>query len=113
MSGNKGNKPPTTIIQSFDKIRESPRIAAKTDKGPKAMEPEVIKGGAKPTATVSASSHDATALQKQLITMIKEMDHKLSNRLDELDTKFTVGGWVGRWCWVASSAGASYYFGIW
>ena len=24
-----------------------------------------------------------------------------------------VGGWVGRWCWVASSAGASYYFGIW
>ena len=24
-----------------------------------------------------------------------------------------VSGWVGRWCWVASSAGASYYFGIW
>ena len=22
-----------------------------------------------------------------------------------------MGGWVGRWCWVASSAGASYYFG--
>ena len=22
-------------------------------------------------------------------------------------------GWVGRWCCVASSAGASYYFGIW
>ena len=89
MSGNKGTKPPTTIIQSFDKVRESPRIAAKTDKGPKAMEPEVIKGGAKPTATVSASSDDAAALQKQLITLIKEMDDKLSNRLDELDTKFT------------------------
>ena len=24
-----------------------------------------------------------------------------------------VGGWVGWWCWVASSAGGSYYFGIW
>ena len=24
-----------------------------------------------------------------------------------------VGGWIGRWCWVPSSAGASYYFGIW
>ena len=24
-----------------------------------------------------------------------------------------VGGWVGRWCWVASSAGVSCYFGIW
>ena len=23
-----------------------------------------------------------------------------------------VDGWVGRWCWVASIAGASYYFGI-
>ena len=22
-----------------------------------------------------------------------------------------MGGWVGRWCWVVSSAGASYYFG--
>ena len=25
----------------------------------------------------------------------------------------TVGGWVGRWCWVASSAGASYNLDIW
>ena len=24
-----------------------------------------------------------------------------------------MGGWVGRWCLVASSAGASYGFGIW
>ena len=24
-----------------------------------------------------------------------------------------VGSWFGRWCWVASSAGASYFFGIW
>ena len=24
-----------------------------------------------------------------------------------------VGGWVGGWCWVASSAGTSYYFCIW
>ena len=24
-----------------------------------------------------------------------------------------VGGWVGRWCGVASSTGAAYYFGIW
>ena len=24
-----------------------------------------------------------------------------------------LGGWVRRWCWVASSAGAPYYFGIW
>ena len=24
-----------------------------------------------------------------------------------------VSGWVGRWFWVASSARASYYFGIW
>ena len=23
------------------------------------------------------------------------------------------GGWVGPWYWVASSVGASYYFGIW
>ena len=28
-------------------------------------------------------------------------------------TNYRVGGWVGRLCWVASSAGASYYFGIW
>ena len=26
---------------------------------------------------------------------------------------YHVGGWVGRWCWVASSTGASCYFGIW
>ena len=25
---------------------------------------------------------------------------------------FAVGGWVGRWCWAASSAAASYCFGI-
>ena len=28
-------------------------------------------------------------------------------------TNESVGGWVGQWCWVASSAGASYNFGIW
>ena len=27
--------------------------------------------------------------------------------------KFIVDGWVGWWCWVSSTAGASYYFGIW
>ena len=28
-------------------------------------------------------------------------------------SQMCVGGWVGRWCWVASSAGASYYFDTW
>ena len=29
------------------------------------------------------------------------------------NTYIWVGSWVGRWCWVASSAGSSYYLGIW
>ena len=34
------------------------------------------------------------------------------NHLKPLSKARLVGGWVGQWCWVASSAGASYYFGI-
>ena len=42
------------------------------------------------------------------VVLYKAFSHDVS----VLSDLIYAGGWVGRWCWVASSAGASNYFCI-
>ena len=63
---------------------------------------EAQSGFRKGTSTV-----DNIFVLHSLITHCVNEKKKLYSAID-----FKLGGWAGRWCWVASSAGASCYFCI-
>ena len=71
--------------------------------------------------TILSPVHSETLLTQNIIARIlhnfRRVNLQTWNSIHPLSSKFPhlppLGGWVGRWCWVASSARASYYFGIW